>query len=58
MPNDRSLYYKLFAAAADTLDALEHANYAQAKDLLIRAQQEAENAWLSAEPDENTAADP
>lgn len=39
-------YYKLFAAAADTVDALDHWNPGQAREILIRAQQQAENAIL------------
>ena len=56
LPDYRTLYYKLFAAAADALEAIEHANFGLARDILIRAQQNAETAWLDAD-DEKPAAD-
>ena len=39
-------YYMLFAAAADTVDARDHWNPGQAREILIRAQQQAEDAIL------------
>lgn len=41
-----SLYYRLFAAMADAVEALEKQNYGQAKEILILAQQKAENEIL------------
>ena len=38
----QALYYKLFNAFTDILEALEAQNYGQAKALLIAAQQESE----------------
>ena len=40
-------YYKLFAAAADAVEALDHWNPGRAREILIRAQQQAEDAILS-----------
>ncbi len=42
----KALYLNLFAAAADAVDALEAMNFGQAKAILIRAQQEAEDVHL------------
>lgn len=47
MPNYKSLYFKLFAAIADAVEELEQQNYGTAKELLIRAQQEAEEDYIS-----------
>ncbi len=40
-------YTILFNRITDALSALEHQNYGQAREILIRAQQEAEEAYLS-----------
>ena len=45
----RELYYKLFAAMADAAEALENGKPLAAKNLLIAAQREAEERFLSAE---------
>ena len=47
--NYQKLYTKLFNAATDALEALEQVNVGQAKDILRRAQQEAEEDYLAAE---------
>ena len=47
----QSLYYKLFNAYTDILEALEAQNYGQAKALLISAQQEAEELYMNTEKD-------
>ena len=47
MPNYKRLYFKLFAAIADAVEELEQQNYGAAKELLIRAQQEAEEDYIS-----------
>ena len=45
----QKLYTKLFNAITDALEALEQLNVGEAKDLLRRAQQEAEEDYLSSE---------
>ena len=45
----RTLYFKLFAAAADAVEALERCDPAAAKALLIAALQEAEEQVISQE---------
>ena len=52
MINYKELYFKLFSAAADAVEAIEAMNFGQAKEILIAAQQTAEEAHLGAEPDE------
>lgn len=47
----RVLYYKLFNAYTDILEALDTQNYGQARALLIAAQQEAEELYIDAEKD-------
>ena len=42
----KELYHKLFAAAADTLDALNDMNIGQAKEILLKAQLEAEEVHM------------
>jgi len=49
MVNYQQLYTKLFNAATDALEALEQLNVGQARDILRRAQQEAEEEYLSSE---------
>ena len=46
MINYKELYLKLFSAAADALDALDNLNIGQAKDILLRAQLDAEEAHM------------
>jgi hypothetical protein len=45
----KSMYYKLFNAATDALDALNRGDVTAAKELLIRAQQEVEGLYLDAD---------
>lgn len=47
-------YLKLFAAAADALDALENMNIGQAKEILLQAQLAAEEAHMSEQPASKT----
>ena len=47
--NYQKLYTKLFNAATDALEALEQLNVGQAKDILRRAQKEADEDYLSSE---------
>lgn len=49
MPDYKKLYFKLFAALADAVEALEAADCEAAKRILILAQQEAEETYISAE---------
>lgn len=46
MINYKEQYLKLFAAAADALDALEHMNVGQAKEILLQAQLAAEEVHM------------
>lgn len=47
MENYKDLYYQLYAATADAIEALNRAEYAQARTILIQAQRAAENEYLS-----------
>lgn len=49
MPDYEKLYFKLFAAAADAVEYLEREDPEGARQRLIRAQQEAEELYLSEE---------
>lgn len=44
-----AMYFQLFNAMTDVLTQLEQQNYGQAKQLLILAQQRAEQVYLDAE---------
>ena len=46
MPDYKELYFLLFAASADAVDAMEQLNFGQAKDILIRVQQKAEEQCI------------
>ncbi len=48
----KELYFKLFAAIADAVEDMEQENYGLAKQRLIAAQQEAEERYISAGPEE------
>ena len=48
--NYEKLYHLLFNAITDALEQMEQQNYGTAKDLLITAQQKAEEIYMSAEP--------
>lgn len=47
MINYKEMYLKLFAAAADALDALDAMNIGQAKEILLRAQLQAEEQHMN-----------
>jgi len=47
MPDYQKPYTLLFNAVTDALEALARQNFGQAREILIRAQQEAEEAYLS-----------
>ena len=49
MPEYSHLYSALFNAITDALRQIDAQNFGTAKDLLIRAQQEAEEAYIAAE---------
>lgn len=51
----QKLYYMLFNACTDCVDALEEGEYAKAHSILIRAQRSCEERYLSAK---NSALDP
>lgn len=51
MENLPSYYFGLFNAVTDALTALNQQNYGLAKELLIHAQQQAEEDYLSAGED-------
>ena len=45
----KNLYFHLFNQISDALEALEGQNFGQARDILMRAQQETEDTYLNAE---------
>lgn len=47
MPNYKELYFQLFAAMADAVEAVDHNNFGQARDILIHAQQNAEEQCIT-----------
>ena len=49
MENYAKLYHLLFNAITDALEKIEGQNYGDAKDLLIAAQQKAEEIYITAE---------
>ena len=49
MPDYEKMYHLLFNAITDALEQIEQQNFGNAKDLLIAAQQEAEEINMSAE---------
>ena len=49
MPDYEKMYHLLFNAITDALEQIEQQNFCSAKDLLIAAQQEAEDIYMSAE---------
>ena len=44
----KNLYFHLFNQITDALEEMEKQNFGQARDILIRAQQEAEETYLNA----------
>lgn len=47
MPDYKKLYFMLFAAMADAAEAIEAEHYEKARAILIHAQQEAEEEYIS-----------
>ena len=48
MPDYQKLYTLLFNACTDAVEAMEQMNFGAAKTILIRAQQQAEEQYISA----------
>lgn len=48
MPDFEKLYFHLFGAMADAVEAIEKKEYEKTKDILIAAQQEAEEEYINA----------
>ena len=49
MPDYKLLYLRLFNAVSDAVAALQNADYGTAQELLVQAQQETEEIYISAE---------
>lgn len=49
MEEYKKMYLLLFSAITDALEQMEQQNYGTAKDLLIAAQQQAEEIYITAE---------
>lgn len=49
MPDYEKMYHSLFNAITDALEQIEQLNFGSAKDLLIAAQQQAEEIYITAE---------
>ena len=49
MPDFKALYFQLFAAMSDAVEQIESADYGAAKEILIAAQQKAEDIYISDE---------
>ncbi len=49
MADYKQLYFQLFAALADAVEALEAANYGRARDILTAAQQLTEEQFMDAD---------
>lgn len=53
MNNYKELYLILWNIITDTIDMIDKQNYGMAKELLIKAQQEAEEKFIAAVDSEN-----
>jgi len=53
MADYRTLYFQLFNALTDAVSAVERQNFGQVRDILIQAQQAAEEIFLSQSDAEN-----
>ena len=49
MPDYEKMYHLLFNAITDALEQIEQQNFGSAKDILIAAQQQAEEIYITAE---------
>ena len=50
MPDFEGMYFRLMAAVADAVEALEQMDFGQARDILVCAQQDAEEGYLAETP--------
>lgn len=48
MPDYKALYFHIFGAVADAVEAMDAEDFARAKALLVAAQLDAEEAYLAA----------
>ena len=55
MQDYQKLYTMLFNACTDAVEAMDRMDFGTARTLLVRAQQEAEERYLSAEESAGTA---
>lgn len=51
MTDYKKLYFQLFHAYANAVEAIERQDFGKARDILIRAQQEAEELYLDMSDD-------
>lgn len=49
MPDYKEMYYCLFRSFSDAIEAIEQLNFGECKQILIHAQQEAEEIYVSSE---------
>ncbi len=49
MPDFKSMYFHLFNHVSDAIDAIEQQNFGQAKEILIAAQQQAEDEYVESD---------
>ena len=49
MPDYKKMYLHLFNHVSDALEALEQQNFGQAKEILVAAQQQAEDEYVESE---------
>ena len=49
----RKMYYTLFNAITDALEAMEQQNYGQTRALLVAAQQQSEEIFMDSDEDED-----
>ena len=47
MPDYQTMYLHLFNAVTDAIESIEQQNYGTAKELLIKAQQDTEELYIS-----------
>ena len=48
MPDYKQMYFSLFAAMCNAIDAIEKANYGEAKEIIVQAQQKTEDVYVGA----------
>jgi len=52
MPNYQKLYTLLFNRITEAIEQLDQKNYGHARDLLVRAQQDSEECYISEDDDQ------